>query len=84
MRSKHAVTFGHFSFRAAVSSTSWVLCDTVRRYGEGFDTGPKPYRFIVVGDIHGPNPYKFIGFGDIYGPKPFKFVGLGAPNPISL
>ncbi len=26
--------------------------------------GPKPYKFIGVGDIHGPKPYKFIGFGD--------------------
>ena len=37
----------------------------------------------VEKNIHGPKPVKFIRIGDIYGPKPFKLYGLVthmAPN----
>jgi hypothetical protein len=27
--------------------------------------------------VNGPKPYKFIGLGDVNGPKPYKFIGVG-------
>ncbi len=37
----------------------------------------KPYKFIVIGDIHDPKPCKFKGLGDVQGPQPYKFIGFG-------
>ncbi len=38
--------------------------------------GPKPYKFIGLGDIHGPKPYKFIRFGVCgTGARPLEIYG---------
>ncbi len=38
--------------------------------------GPKPYKFIGLGDLHGSKPCKFIGFGDLHGPKAYESIRL--------